>query len=242
MLTGSSQDSAHKVPSESKLFLFIFLVVIEDAQERQYLLHYMQKPYLSRREQHVQEHFRKSRKVCEICGKDFRGNYELKKHKNYKHVGASIRCPYKNCNKKYKSENGLKHHLCAKHKEKSTKKPLVCKNCSKSFFDKQTCDNHMELYHEKPRLTCRRCGAEFAYVSSHYHHEKVCLTKQDQHGEGAIFLWKDVSCGKKFRTIKGCREHFLSHHSNRNYMCESCGKSFKYRLSGTYHINFVCRK
>ena len=64
--------------------------------------------HLSRREQHVQENFRKSRKVCEICVKDFRGNCELKKHKNYKHVGASIRFPYKNYNKKYKSENGLK--------------------------------------------------------------------------------------------------------------------------------------
>ena len=39
--------------------------------------------HLSQREQHVQEHYRKSKKVCEICGKDFRGNYELTKHKNY---------------------------------------------------------------------------------------------------------------------------------------------------------------
>ena len=42
--------------------------------------------HLSRREQHVQEHFRKLRKVCEVCGKDFMGNYELRKHKNYKHT------------------------------------------------------------------------------------------------------------------------------------------------------------
>ena len=207
--------------------------------------------HLSRREQHVQEHFRTSQKVCEICSKDFRGNYEIGKHKNYKHVGASICCPCKNCNKKYKSKNGLKNHLCAKHKEKNTRKPLVCKNCSKSFFDKKTFNNHMRLYHEKLRLTCRRCGAEFASASSHYHHEKVCLKKQDKHDERATFLCTDISCEKKCRTIKGCQElHFyawtylveknveqskvarnifLSHHSNRNYICDSCSKSFKYR-------------
>ena len=125
---------------------------------------------------------------------------------------------YKNCNKKYKSGKGLKNLLCTKHKEKNTRKPLVCKNCSKSFFDKQTFDNHMRLYHEKPRLTCSQCGAEFAYASSHYRHEKVCLKKQYQHDERVIFLCKDVLSGKKCRTIKDCREHFLSHHSNRNCM------------------------
>ena len=40
-----SQDSAHKIPSESKLFIVIFSVMIKNAQERQYLLYYMQKPY-----------------------------------------------------------------------------------------------------------------------------------------------------------------------------------------------------
>ena len=34
--------------------------------------------YLSQREKHVQEFFPKSGKVYEICGKDFRGNYELR--------------------------------------------------------------------------------------------------------------------------------------------------------------------
>ena len=149
---------------------------------------------------------------------------------------------YKNCNKKYKSGKGLKNLLCTKHKEKNTRKPLVCKNCSKSFFDKQTFDNHMRLYHEKPRLTCSRCGAEFAYASSHYRHEKVCLKKQYQHDERVIFLCKDVLSGKKCRTIKDCREHFLSHHSNRNCMWKSCGKSFKYRSSRNYHVKFVCKK
>ena len=108
------------------------------------------------------------------------------------------------------------------YKEKDTTKPLVCKNCSKSFFDKQTCDNHMRLYHRKPRLTCRQCGAEFAYVSNHYHHEKVWLEKQDQHDERAIFLRKYVSCSKKCRTIKGCREHFYRHYSSHvKFFCKN---------------------
>ena len=175
--------------NQNSLFLFIFLVVIENSQERQCLLYYMQKPYsfISKRRTCART-FSKITKVCKICGKDFRGSYELKKHKNYKHVSTSIRCPYKNCNKKCKSENGLKNHLCTKHKEKNSRKRLVCKNCSKSFFDKQTFYNHMWLYHEKPRLTCRRCGDEFAYASSHYRHEKVCLKKQDQHGGGQMIF------------------------------------------------------
>ena len=134
-----------------------------------------------------------------------------------------------------------KNNFCTKHKEKKNRKLLVCKNCSKSFFDKQTFGNYMRLYHEKPMLTCRRCGAEFAYTSSHYLHEKVCLKKQNQHDERGMFLWKDALCGKKCRTIKDCREHFLSHHGDENYMCESCGKSFKYRSWRNYHVKVVCK-
>ena len=63
----------------------------------------MQKPYsFISKGRTCARTFSKITKVCKICGKDFKGSYELKKHKNYKHVGASIRSPIRTATKNLK--------------------------------------------------------------------------------------------------------------------------------------------
>ena len=101
-------------------------------------------------------------KFCEKCGKspeDFSSRKTFLKHlKNNDHMSnEAFECGQ--CEKSFKSKNGLGAHRQRYHKEIL----INCKYCQEEFTRKDALKRHVEKQHETTNfgLSCRKCKGNF---------------------------------------------------------------------------------
>lgn len=121
----------------------------------------------------LDEHIRRkhtNKKIfkCDVCGKDFMLNVELKKHYRV-HTGHK---PYacRHCDKKFSDFS-----IRARHERTHTgERPYKCESCEKSFSYVHVLNTHVMNVHRKEKnFNCEKCGIGFTRKSYLTRHDNV---------------------------------------------------------------------
>ncbi|RXG63552.1 Zinc finger protein [Armadillidium vulgare] len=193
---------------------------------------------------------------CPHCNAKFSKVDQIKKHLKFSHPFVKgLEC--KLCVKNFKTYDTYLNHLKLKHPEVSGKAILNvhCTVCQKSFANNHQLQLHARN-HQKEMSVCTICGMKVKYMSSHMnsHTKDVVYKCQDcdakySNKSSLIFHRKRIhlgDLGKKF-SCEDCSKKFISkdrlevhvsrvHHGERNYKCNFCDKTYKNRVSLTYHV------
>ena len=118
-------------------------------------------------------------KIFEKCGKspeDFSSRKTFLKHlKNNDHMSnEAFECGQ--CEKSFKSKNGLGAHRQRYHKEIL----INCKYCQEDFTRKDALKRHVEKQHEATNfgISCRKCKGNFKNAESSKHLSPITLKHQ----------------------------------------------------------------
>lgn len=182
---------------------------------------------------------------CDICEKTFRTFRNIRRHKMLVHSDESEYYTCKICGKLLKTESYLEKHMQTVHA--TDKKTFSCDICNKIFSWESTLNSHKRYVHcdSKDRRGCAQCNKSFKNESTLVDHMKrvhlnlnyrmceICGVKVKGsitthmafvHGEPVPCS----ICGKNFSCKKSLLYHQKHTHTNeRNWTCETCGKSFK---------------
>ncbi|KAK9720357.1 Zinc finger, C2H2 type [Popillia japonica] len=168
---------------------------------------------------HTRRHLKQKTHVCEICGQSYTNSSDLYSHHIHNHSTdrSNRTASCKTCGKIYTDRSSLLSHIRRQHEGK---RPHVCEQCGKSFFQAMVLKQHMLIHTGEKPYACRLCGKKFR--------QKGCVT---QHMPYACRL-----CGKKFRQ-KGCvTQHMRIHTGETPHPCKFCTAAFKHSHHLRGHI------
>ena len=98
---------------------------------------------------------------CDICDKEFKTNYGLKKHFNITHnLEKEYQCNI--CQKVFKIQSQLTVHMKV-HETKKKQKCESCDSCGKAFYQSWILKRHIDSVHNGQKdHKCDSCGKEFS--------------------------------------------------------------------------------
>ena len=91
-------------------------------------------------------------------------------HAKRVHDQSTRNCPYKKCQKTFKSATGLKDHVIKIHEKKKLK--LKCTDCEKSFTHQHLLKGQIVSYSGICNYECKMCSKKFKYMHNLKEHEK----------------------------------------------------------------------
>lgn len=97
------------------------------------------------RADHMGENMKKFQ--CDICGIKF---YDVTQYNNHQIVHTDERphkCPYNDCDKRYRTKASLKAHICIHTGEK----PFQCQLCDFKFTTNKSMKRHMHICNGQPK-------------------------------------------------------------------------------------------
>lgn len=172
-------------------------------------------PSIVRLNVHLKEH--DAIRKCRICVKNFTQLEYIKHSCNGKH----FKCQY--CMKIFQTTHTLVKHINSNHKDHPNYK---CYKCAKAFHTKELLEIHKPTHNkEQKRFICDICGA--CYRTRFQIKEHMESTHTDKRSN-CIFAFFQSIFLKYLTTFF----HFLS-----EFLCATCGKSFKNPTHLRAHIN-----
>ncbi|XP_063317299.1 zinc finger protein 260-like [Pelmatolapia mariae] len=158
---------------------------------------------------------------CDICGKVFKQNYEMKRHYTV-HTGEK---PYfcKTCGKGFTQRGALTYHM----RIHTGEKPYSCKTCGKMFAYSSDSLKHRRIHTGEKPYPCKTCLKMFACSSSLSIHMRTHTGEKPYHCK---------TCGKMFASRNYLLKHTRTHTGEKPYLCNSCGKMFACNSSLLKHM------
>ena len=157
-----------------------------------------------------------SDKQCKTCGKTFKNAYKLKRHRA-SHVCTTKKHKCEECEKKFKSEKGLRNHIKTFHEINT-----------KALTQAQT--------------ECDLCGKVFRFHERLKDKIKVRCVHEGKH----MFDCAYGVCDKSYKDIGNLKKHIKCDHEGTEFVCnqDECAKDGggKHFLSAhllRYHIDKV---
>ncbi|CAG9535270.1 unnamed protein product [Cercopithifilaria johnstoni] len=186
---------------------------------------------------------------CEVCGKEYNKEHNLKLHHLGQHDKAVVEndkyvCSF--CPKKYARLAAYYAHLQIHGLNDS----LICTFCKEEFDFQALLNKHLRLQHCYPRLgdiatveICKKCGiAIFSKEAMDEHkqiHRKINKTmkrnKRKRESDPGDRTHKCEACGKTFKKKFELMRHYVVHTKERRFVCEICGKRFSQKASLGQH-------
>lgn len=187
---------------------------------------------------------------CDDCGKCFKQQNDVTRHKNYynqskpymcekcgllfkyhylfaMHHLTHIRIMRYNCDlcqKKFSSMPSLRLHIISHVVGKAHK----CNLCERSFSRKSYVRLHMRVHTGEKPYKCI-CGRDFSDSSSFYKHKKTHYSKEEDNPEQKRCPC-DL-CGMTFKKKHLMRQHRTIHTGERPYKCDLCNETFRRQSS-----------
>ncbi|XP_024865445.1 zinc finger protein 771 isoform X2 [Kryptolebias marmoratus] len=155
---------------------------------------------------------------CDLCGKEFKYRYQLKKHTTVHTREKPYVCGF--CSKRFSQQGNLQRHMSFHTGEK----PFSCDVCGYRFNEELDLTKHMRVH--TTEYQCEICGKSLKYPSD--------LTKHMKVHTGEALFHCDV-CGKNFKYKSNLRKHERVHTGEAPFQCDVCGKNFKYKCDLRKH-------
>ena len=147
-------------------------------------------------------------------------------------INVNLKCPQ--CNKYFKTKNGLKTHLVM-HTEET---PYQCNMCEKAFKLKKRLNEHINSFHIV--YECNECNIVFLRRTEY----KVHLLAKHPNSESNrnAHLHECDHCHQAFLNKSSLENHMKSHSEERPFECDGCNKRFKHKKHLKSHQKFNCGK
>ena len=137
---------------------------------------------------------------CLVCHKAYQTSYQLERHVEAQHKGATYKC--KSCDRRYSTKHGLRMHELA---HVSSFKHL-CPVCGKGFNFKSDYTSHLCQHSGEKPFCCLKCNKKFSRKSHLTEHDTIC-GKQTRDN-------KCIQCNKKFKSPRYLKQHVKCTHEN----------------------------
>ncbi|CRK91794.1 CLUMA_CG005425, isoform A [Clunio marinus] len=164
--------------------------------------------------------------VCDICGKSFKMK-NIKRHKRMFHKNLK---PHQcdKCGNTFDSKIKARRHVVTHILKECRIRDFQCDICERKFLCKYSLDSH-KMRHTASPESCSFCGKNYPNRIARRTHELNIHV----HAAHPCKI-----CGKK------CTTHSLKNHikcchnkeGQKEFMCELCGKSFRFKKILNYHL------
>lgn len=171
---------------------------------------------------------------CQECGKMLKNELTLRIHMRTHNQGIRFICDV--CGKSFKRAVSLKAHQTVHMPGGSQFKCIVC---GRDCRTKEYLEVHMKRTHSNDsrtkRYQCSACDKYFKWEKTMELHAAI------QHGIGKNVeeLPACEMCGKRFAHISMVKAHMVKHNDQRDYCCDTCGATFKTKVTLDCHVNVV---
>lgn len=168
-------------------------------------------PFFDKLLNHMVVHY--SRFTCDVCGKAFLDEINLKTHLQSHSVKKYV-CEV--CSKEFCTEQAKEQH----HNTAHSKDPSIsCTKCDDLFFSYSLRQVHMEMAHgEAARFECSVCQKVY--------HRKRSLTEHFRRVHLKVKRHQCEFCSERFFTPALLRDHLTTHTGEKNYSCDYCDKCY----------------
>ncbi|KAI4466701.1 zinc finger protein [Holotrichia oblita] len=152
---------------------------------------------------HVRVHLNEKTHVCEMCGKRFVDAGSLRTHKqNHEMTRLNKSIPCEICGKTYSNKRSAQKHITRQH---NGKRPYVCDQCGRSFFDMKTLKQHSLIHTGEKPYSCRLCGKKFRQQGCVSQHMRI-------HTGETPHICRH--CTARFKHSHHLRSHIKVHHKD----------------------------
>lgn len=194
--------------------------------------------------------------TCEICNKTCPNRTGLLYHIQGVHSTIRLKCPISNCDRIFKTDNGIFGHMQKVHPEEIRE----CGTCGKSFFSEEKLAKH-QLSHNRPKkasFICNECNKSFptksdlrTHLSTHekqaecnicgekFSSATIMLRHRERHGKKKVITCKFKGCNQIFENRREFFHHTSQHPDSekKKFICSYCGKAMATLSYLRDHIN-----
>ncbi|XP_070707315.1 gastrula zinc finger protein XlCGF57.1-like [Pempheris klunzingeri] len=172
-------------------------------------------------------HIEKKKSGCDVCGKRFTKQANLRRHLKIHTGEKQFGCDV--CGKRFTRQETLRTHM----RTHTGEKPFVCGDCGKRFAYQELLKRHMRLHTVEKQFCCDVCGKQFK------RQETIKIHMRIHTGEKPFSC--DV-CGKRFNWAVGLKIHMIIHTGEKSFSCKQfgcgvCGKRFKHKRNLKNHMS-----
>ncbi|XP_067613498.1 zinc finger protein 90-like isoform X2 [Eurosta solidaginis] len=157
---------------------------------------------------------------CEICGKRFERNFDLKTHKTIHIEEKPVKCDF--CEMRFANIYNQRRHM----RLHTGDKPYKCDICGKDCMTKYALTRHKLTHNDEKLLKCDFCEMSFT------HHKSFQRHIQAHTGE---IPYKCKYCEFTSSTKTELVHHLRTHLGKNVYRCELCPSAFPLALELRLH-------
>ncbi|XP_038652583.1 oocyte zinc finger protein XlCOF6 isoform X2 [Scyliorhinus canicula] len=195
--------------------------------------------------------------ICKMCKLDLKSKDIYNLHLNCHDSDTGFKCMYCGCC--MTEWNLMEQHLESHNAKRSTYR---CSFCKKVFTRQRAWELHKVSHQQKPgHFYCSKCPSFYSsenvrdlHSACHYQNAFKC-TECDFTDQAWNKVYKHLcnhdnsikphgctDCDKRFFRTVELKEHMAKHNETRPFLCQFCGRTFKYRRQVNKHRRQVHQK